>query len=93
MAKQGYRSPWGDDREMRQFRSETESAMSDGPDRFRLNAGPAALSRQTATQRGLLAASVPAGPEQCRPRPSDMDEQQEAALIAADGRVLRCRLV
>jgi glycosyl transferase family 2 len=36
MGAQGYRAPWGADNEMRQFRSETESAMSDGPNRFRL---------------------------------------------------------
>ncbi len=38
MGQQGYRAPWGEDNEMRQFRSETESAMSDGPNRFRLAA-------------------------------------------------------
>ena len=38
MGQQGYRSPWGDDRELRQFRSETESSLGDGPDRFRLTA-------------------------------------------------------
>ena len=36
MGQQGYRSPWGEDRELRQFRSETESAMSGGIERFRL---------------------------------------------------------
>jgi glycosyltransferase involved in cell wall biosynthesis len=45
MGLQDYRAPWGNDAELRQFRSETESAMRDGPDRFRLtpahNAGPA----------------------------------------------------
>jgi glycosyltransferase involved in cell wall biosynthesis len=41
MGQQGYRSPWGEDNELRQFRSETESAMSDGPERFRLT--PASL--------------------------------------------------
>ena len=54
MARQGYRSPWGDDREMRQFRSETESALSDGPDHFRIKPALAALSHNPA-QRGLLA--------------------------------------
>lgn len=39
MAEQGYRSPWGKDDEMRQFRSEIENTMTDGPDRFRLT-GP-----------------------------------------------------
>ena len=36
MAVQGYRAPWGEDTELRQFRSEIESAMRDGPERFRL---------------------------------------------------------
>jgi hypothetical protein len=36
MGQQDYRAPWANDAEMRQFRSETESAMRDGPDRFRL---------------------------------------------------------
>ena len=36
MGEQGYRAPWGEDKEMRQFRAETESAMSDGAERFRL---------------------------------------------------------
>lgn len=47
MGAQGYRAPWGEDREMRQFRSETESAMSDGPERFRLTPTP----RSAATDR------------------------------------------
>jgi hypothetical protein len=36
MGQQGYRSPWREDIELRQFRAETESAMSEGPQRFRL---------------------------------------------------------
>ncbi len=40
MGEQGYRAPWGADAELRQFRSETESAMTDGPDRFLLSAPP-----------------------------------------------------
>ena len=38
MGQQGYRSPWGEDRELRQFRSETESAIGGGTERFRLTA-------------------------------------------------------
>jgi glycosyltransferase involved in cell wall biosynthesis len=38
MGKQGYRAPWGEDKEMRQFRAEIESAMTNGPDHFRLSA-------------------------------------------------------
>jgi len=49
MGIQGYRAPWGKDNELRQFRSEIESAMSDGPDRFRLTpAGSQALPRRPA---------------------------------------------
>jgi glycosyltransferase involved in cell wall biosynthesis len=36
MGQQGYRAPWGADAELRQFRAETQSAMSEGPDRFNL---------------------------------------------------------
>jgi glycosyltransferase involved in cell wall biosynthesis len=55
MGDEGYRSPWGPDKEMRQFRSETESAMSEGPERFRLTpAGPGRSLRQPA-RRGLFA--------------------------------------
>lgn len=36
MGEEGYRSPWGKDNELRQFRSEIDSAMRDGPERFRL---------------------------------------------------------
>jgi glycosyltransferase involved in cell wall biosynthesis len=48
MGQQDYRVPWANDAELRQFRSETESAMRDGPDRFRLtparNSAPALRS-------------------------------------------------
>ena len=46
MGQQGYRSPWGEDREMRQFRSETESALSSGTERFRLTSGGNPVGRQ-----------------------------------------------
>ncbi len=53
MGQQGYRAPWGEDSEMRQFRSETESAMSDGAARFRLT--PAMRgSRVTRSRRGMF---------------------------------------
>lgn len=51
MAEQGYRAPWGDDREMRQFRSETQSAMSEGPDRFRIRPN---AERMQAGRPGML---------------------------------------
>lgn len=54
MALPGYRSPWGDDTELRQFRSETESAMSDGPDRFRLAPVEIRASQGQATKRGFF---------------------------------------
>ena len=53
MGQQGYRAPWGEDSEMRQFRSETESAMSDGAARFRLT--PAMCGSQVAqSRRGIF---------------------------------------
>jgi hypothetical protein len=52
MGKQGYRSPWGDDREMRQFRAETDSALSDGTERFRIKPVSA---RSAPVPRGLFA--------------------------------------
>lgn len=54
MALPGYRSPWGDDTELRQFRSEAESAMSDGPDRFRLAPVEFHASQGQATKRGFF---------------------------------------
>jgi hypothetical protein len=54
MAQQGYRTPWGPDNEMRQFRSETESAMSDGPGRFRLTPAGPDSSRSQPTGRGFF---------------------------------------
>ena len=38
MGQQGYRAPWGADPELRQFRAEIDSAIGDGPERFRLTA-------------------------------------------------------
>lgn len=52
MGQQGYRAPWGEDNELRQFRSETESAMSDGPNRFRLAATQSRISHPVG--RGVL---------------------------------------
>ena len=52
IGKQEYRSPWRDDNELRQFRAETESAMSDGPDRFRLT--PAESRSTLPAGRGLF---------------------------------------
>jgi glycosyltransferase involved in cell wall biosynthesis len=54
MAIQGYRSPWGDDAQLRQFRAETESAMSSGPDRFRLIPADLAPTQAQAPERSLL---------------------------------------
>ena len=39
MGEQGYRAPWGVDSEMIQFRSEIESALRDGTERFRMTYG------------------------------------------------------
>jgi hypothetical protein len=37
MGQQDYRMPWGNDCELRQFRSEMDSAMRNGAEWFRLN--------------------------------------------------------
>lgn len=47
MGCQGYRSPWGKDPELRQFRSEIESAMSEGAERFRLTSTDACPAQPT----------------------------------------------
>src|SRR5271165_3217254 len=39
MAEEGYRAPWRNDRQLRQFRAETESCFSDDPARFALRGG------------------------------------------------------
>lgn len=54
MAQEGYRSPWGENDELRQFRSEIESAMSDGPDRFRLTPTVSHTSPDRPAGRGVF---------------------------------------
>jgi glycosyltransferase involved in cell wall biosynthesis len=54
MAQEGYRAPWGANHELRQFRSEIESAMSDGPERFRLTQGASIGSRGRPAGRGVF---------------------------------------
>jgi glycosyltransferase involved in cell wall biosynthesis len=54
MGWQGYRSPWGADDEMRQFRSETESAMSEGPGRFRLTRVESRTPQEYTSDRGFF---------------------------------------
>jgi glycosyltransferase involved in cell wall biosynthesis len=54
MAIQGYRSPWGNDAELRQFRAETESAISGGLDRFRLTPAGFPAARDRPPERSLL---------------------------------------
>lgn len=51
MGEQGYRSPWREDNELRQFRSETEIAMSEGSERFRLTQNGFDPPRVQATAR------------------------------------------
>jgi hypothetical protein len=53
IGQQEYRMPWGNDRELRQFRSEMESAMRDGPNRFLLH-GEASGFAGTSSRYGLL---------------------------------------
>jgi hypothetical protein len=54
MGEQGYRTPWQDDRQLRQFRSEIESSFSDDPARFALH-GASHTSPANAPKGGLLA--------------------------------------
>jgi predicted metallo-beta-lactamase superfamily hydrolase len=54
MGQQGYRSPWGEDNELRQFRSEIESAMSEGPERFRLTPASAEAVRVQQIEPGFF---------------------------------------
>jgi glycosyltransferase involved in cell wall biosynthesis len=54
MGEQGYRSPWGADKELRQFRSETESAMGEGSARFRLTPDDAGSATRPASSRGFF---------------------------------------
>jgi glycosyltransferase involved in cell wall biosynthesis len=54
MGAQGYRAPWGEDNELRQFRSETESAISGGPERFRLKYSNAGAPRGRAAWHGVF---------------------------------------
>jgi glycosyltransferase involved in cell wall biosynthesis len=54
MSEQHYRAPWRDDIQLRQFRSETESAMSDGSERFRLTAAGTELIALRTARHGFL---------------------------------------
>ena len=54
MNQEGYRSPWGENGELRQFRSEIESAMSNGPERFRLTPAACHPSPGRPSGRGLF---------------------------------------
>lgn len=53
MGQEGYRSPWSDDSEMRQFRSEIEIAMGGGPARFRLHPPPPPPVRQSSESQPM----------------------------------------
>jgi glycosyltransferase involved in cell wall biosynthesis len=55
MGEQHYRAPWRDETQMRQFRSETESAMSEGRERFRLTAAEEPGLAGRPVTRGLFA--------------------------------------
>ena len=54
MGQQGYRSPWREDIELRQFRAETESAMSEGPERFMLARDSTGATSVAAVERGFF---------------------------------------
>jgi glycosyltransferase involved in cell wall biosynthesis len=55
MGQQGYRAPWGNDRELRQFRSEMESAMRGGAERFRIHGSQAGGVTAPSGRTGLFA--------------------------------------
>lgn len=55
MGQQGYRAPWGNDRELRQFRSEMESAMRGGSERFSIQGGQTPGGAGSGSRTGLLA--------------------------------------
>nr|WP_294567027.1 glycosyltransferase [uncultured Rhodopila sp.] len=55
MAEQGYRAPWGNDSQLRQFRSEAESSFAGDPVRFALHGAPADKVPAGSPGRGLLA--------------------------------------
>jgi glycosyltransferase involved in cell wall biosynthesis len=52
MGEQHHRVPWRDDAQLRQFRSETESAMSEGPERFRLTPAEYGTGATRTARRG-----------------------------------------
>ncbi len=54
MNEEGYRAPWGNDRQLRQFRSEAESSFAGDPARFALHPAPAQAASARPGQ-GLLA--------------------------------------
>jgi glycosyltransferase involved in cell wall biosynthesis len=54
MGEQHYRAPWRDDVQLRQFRSETESAMSEGSERFRLTLAEDGLPAGRRVRRGFF---------------------------------------
>ena len=55
IGQENYRAPWANDRELRQFRSEIESAMRDGPARFRLHRAPERNGPQPTARPGFIA--------------------------------------
>ena len=54
MREDGYRAPWRGDGEMRQFRAETESAMTQGTDRFRLTPAEPGAPQTIVADRGFF---------------------------------------
>jgi glycosyltransferase involved in cell wall biosynthesis len=55
MNEEGYRAPWGNDRQLRQFRSEAESSFAGDPLRFALHGTRADAVAAARPNRGLLA--------------------------------------
>jgi len=55
MAEEAYRAPWGNDRELRQFRAEMDSALGRGVSRFRLHDIASPVAPGLSPRRSALA--------------------------------------
>jgi glycosyltransferase involved in cell wall biosynthesis len=54
MGNEGYRAPWGDDSQMRQFRHEIGTAMKEGAERFRLTPAVSGTVQVQTVEPGFL---------------------------------------
>jgi hypothetical protein len=54
IGQQGYRAPWGEDRQLDQFRAEMQAAMSDGFGQFALAANRPVRATEPTAERGIF---------------------------------------